>query len=268
MGRLADINRSVCLHFRGATAKELPSASEPLPDMGMSLVGPKPTHGIVLLATLRQLPGATWEMVQATYGRVTLILALGLGTSFILSFFEDAFQIRYLILTPGTGWHIFADYVSWWGKLDHGLSVILLGWLVLAIYGKRARSQIAVLTLLWGQLVAGILVNIGKSGLGRARPNRGVADGFYGPTLDYTYQSFPSGHTTAAFAIAVAFLVLRPKAWPLALLYAGLVGWSRLALHVHHPSDVLMGAILGSVCGWLCGQAGLATERKIGTLTR
>jgi membrane-associated phospholipid phosphatase len=68
--------------------------------------------------------------------------------------------------------------------------------------------------------------------------------------------SFPSGHTTAAFATATA-LSLSAKNWQVAVpsyLYAGLVGYSRMRLGVHYPSDVLAGALIGIGSGFLVWQ--------------
>ncbi len=65
--------------------------------------------------------------------------------------------------------------------------------------------------------------------------------------------SFPSGHTTAAFATATS-LSLSVKKWEIAVpayLYAGLVGYSRMRLGVHYPSDVLAGALIGIGSGLL-----------------
>jgi undecaprenyl-diphosphatase len=57
---------------------------------------------------------------------------------------------------------------------------------------------------------------------------------------------FPSDHATAAFAIGVA-LVLRSRVWGMIVLaFAALLGFARIALGYHYPSDVLAGALLGS----------------------
>ena len=63
-------------------------------------------------------------------------------------------------------------------------------------------------------------------------------------------HSFPSGHTAAAFAAAFALLLCHPKAGAATLVLASLMGFSRLYLFVHYPSDVIVGAALGVLFGF------------------
>ena len=71
---------------------------------------------------------------------------------------------------------------------------------------------------------------------------------------EHTY-SFPSGHAmdTAAIATALGFLVWRHRGqwwvWTLAPAFSLAVGWSRLYLGVHNPSDVLAG--WSAAVGWV-----------------
>ena len=58
--------------------------------------------------------------------------------------------------------------------------------------------------------------------------------------------SFPSGHASGAFALAVSLGLLVPRARIPALALATLVGLSRIWLGVHYLSDVIAGALLGS----------------------
>lgn len=65
--------------------------------------------------------------------------------------------------------------------------------------------------------------------------------------------SFPSGHTTDAFSLATS-LTLNFKQWYVivpAYLWAGSVGYSRLYLGAHYPSDVFGGAIVGSTSAFI-----------------
>lgn len=68
-----------------------------------------------------------------------------------------------------------------------------------------------------------------------------------------TGKSFPSGHTSEVFAVATT-LTLQYKKWYVvvpAYLWAGCVGYSRMYLGKHYPSDVLAGAIVGAGSSWL-----------------
>jgi len=69
--------------------------------------------------------------------------------------------------------------------------------------------------------------------------------------------SFPSGHTSVAFATATSLTLAFPK-WYVAVpayMWAASVGYSRMYLGVHYPTDVLAGAVIGAGSAWLMYKA-------------
>lgn len=95
---------------------------------------------------------------------------------------------------------------------------------------------------------AGVIVKLLKIFIGRARPVFFEAldmVGFYPPSLDWAFNSMPSGHTTISFAGLVMIGMLAPKYKPLTWGLAVIIGVSRIAVGAHWPSDVLLGAFIG-----------------------
>jgi undecaprenyl-diphosphatase len=85
-----------------------------------------------------------------------------------------------------------------------------------------------------------------KLATGRARPFETIptADPLIGATVG---QSMPSGHAATSFAGAVVLTYLLPRGAPLFFLLAAAIGFSRIYVGVHYPSDVLVGAVLGTL---------------------
>jgi hypothetical protein len=70
------------------------------------------------------------------------------------------------------------------------------------------------------------------------------ADGFYGPSPSYQMQAFPSGHAAAVFGTSIPILLSHPLAGAPLAVAASTVGWSRLFLNRHHPTDVVASLLL------------------------
>lgn len=77
-------------------------------------------------------------------------------------------------------------------------------------------------------------------------------------------HSFPSGHTTAAFATATSLSLCYPKWYVVApsFTWACLSGYSRMHLGVHYPSDVLVGALIGIGSSLLVHQSAKWIQKK------
>ena len=95
--------------------------------------------------------------------------------------------------------------------------------------------------------VDGMLTYGLKNAINRPRPHETYSDIYVLPGSETTL-SFPSGHTSLAFATATALTLKYPKWYVIAPSYfwACSVGYSRMNLGVHYPSDVLAGAVLGA----------------------
>ena len=148
------------------------------------------------------------------------------------------------VLTP------FMEFISFLGK--DGIILVLLS-ILLMLFKKTRRFGTA---MLFGVAIGALFTNCFlKIVVARPRPYADENGFFYqfwlmmGQHME-SDKSFPSGHTTAAFATMVpVFLVGNKKVSWTALIFAFLMGLSRIYLVVHYPSDVLGGLIVGTIAG-------------------
>ncbi len=112
---------------------------------------------------------------------------------------------------------------------------------------NEMRSNRALLVFL-SVALSGLLVDLLKYCLGRARPSmlfEANAYGFYFLHTRYGFTSCPSGHAATIAALALALYYLYPKGKYLYTAAAILVMASRVVLTAHFPSDVAAGAYVG-----------------------
>ena len=130
--------------------------------------------------------------------------------------------------------------------------------LALLLHPRTRRAGAAgLMALLFSYLFTNLII---KHLVGRTRPWL-LVEGLVPLVVEGDPNAFPSGHTSAAFAAAAAWAKTLPHRWMrvTGLVMAALMGLSRLYVGVHFPTDVLCGAVVGTLCGLL----GWMTLQKI-----
>jgi membrane-associated phospholipid phosphatase len=158
--------------------------------------------------------------------------------------------------------------LSDWILIPAAILFVVTAGLALFVRWRLMRTVLWQLAGLYAFIFAGVglpglITLILKRIIGRGRPMHLIDTGLFGleaNLLDWTYQSFPSGHATTIFAAAVVTGFLSARLLVPALLLAVVVAISRIALSDHYPSDVVAGAIVGILgaylARWLFAQRG------------
>jgi len=226
----------------------------------------KPLHAALLLLLVTTTANA---QVQDTINKKTplftgkdalLIGVFAVGTAAvapidmqIASRLQDsATQANRFLHTAATGFRLLGDP----GSIVTGSVIYLAGRV-----GGNARVQSLGLHSVESIVFADILSGVIKYAAGRQRPFVDIKNPHsfqFGRGLsDDKYRSFPSGHTTTAFAFASTVTRESQFFWPHAgflvgtIFYGGasLVGISRIYNNMHWASDVVAGAAIGTIMG-------------------
>lgn len=123
--------------------------------------------------------------------------------------------------------------------------ILLLIILFQSIRKKSSNLRVKFFKFLTVLIASGIVSLILKYSLMRARPFASYSD--IEKLSEAGNSSFPSGHTIEAFAVALAVSILFPyyKYIVPVFSWALLIAYSRMALGVHYPFDVIAGIITG-----------------------
>jgi undecaprenyl-diphosphatase len=188
-----------------------------------------------------------------------VVTALVVWAAFTL----DTDMIRWVALHQFQSLKNVAGLISQYGDWpDFMVAGVVCTALLLAL--RRQRLARIVCIMMISTTLAGGIANSVRVVSGRPRPNAGLVDGWYGIRHNgkwligsNKYHSFPSGHTTTAFAFFLPLLLLcGVRVGALGLVYACMVASSRIYLAVHHLSDITVAVLIATVvavlvCRWL-----------------
>ena len=132
------------------------------------------------------------------------------------------------------------------------LSIAVCHLIIKYNYFNKCKNTIKVfknfgLYLFLSLICTGLLTQLLKHVIGRPRPNHASFDDafeFKFFSLNSEFHSFPSGHTSTIFAVALVVIFFIPKLKYFLLLLAGIVAFSRVVIGVHFFTDVLGGIVI------------------------
>ncbi|MEO5722178.1 MAG: phosphatase PAP2 family protein [Chthoniobacterales bacterium] len=186
---------------------------------------------------------------------------IALGSAFLLllgvAFLLDDSIDRWVIATRTPGWETIAKtcsrFFAWhWLMLGAAISFFVA-------WRRRRRDGMRLLAVMMiAASLAGLSADVLRGMIGRTRPSATVEQGWYGVRSNsqwlifkHAYNSFPSGHTTAATAFALPLFLWRRPLGVVVFPFIVVVASSRIYVSAHHLSDVIAGAALGAVIALL-----------------
>ena len=210
---------------------------------------------VVLVTRPQRIAGALWP---PSAQQTAIAAAVFVGALVLMMFFvdapvaRDAAQLPHWVRWP---FEQITDFgKSGWILWPAGLLFLALAALPSATT-RLSRAAMAVLMVRVGFVflavgAPGLFVTTVKRMIGRARP---MVDGGPHP-LEFkpfiwqaAYASMPSGHATTVFSVVVALGTLWPRGRTVLWIYALAIVASRIVVSAHYPSDVVAGAVVGTV---------------------
>jgi membrane-associated phospholipid phosphatase len=266
-GLVGQILFTACIALPASTAVA-PAAAEPLPPLQLALLAeppvaettgesPAPSFKELLKADFKRVLSSPRRLHRKGWAAVALTFAaLGAGIS------EEHGDTD---LEGEEGSHFERQVADTFEPMGAEGSLAVLGAFYLAgtrPHNRRARS-VAVDGAIASLIAGGVISPVIKEALGRSRPRDSESGTDFHPFSGNA--SFPSGHTTQAFAVASVIATEYRSPWIKTAAYttASLVGYARVLHDRHYVSDVVAGALLGTLVGrtvvrhnrWLRGGA-------------
>ncbi|OQW33787.1 MAG: hypothetical protein A4E19_02765 [Nitrospira sp. SG-bin1] len=149
-------------------------------------------------------------------------------------------------------WMAFVSNTGDWIGQGWRLAIVSILLLVAAWAFEKPTIKIVAIQSLIAHGIAALLANGLKHLIGRPRP-KFVHSGDWQITFSLAsgLDSFPSGHSTASFAVATVLAKRFPLFAPLCIALALFVALGRVLRGSHFPTDVLGGAVIGTLSGFV-----------------
>jgi len=181
---------------------------------------------------------------------LTLVLVLGAMAGVMLWGLDQPLRSS-LGAFYQSGFGYYWGQAAYWmglGGVQIGAAVALI---LLAIWLRGLPLRRLGLNCLYAVVLAGILTQIIKHLVGRARPRMNLSPAeLMGPTFDSDWHSFASGHAATSFALAAVLSARWPHWSPVFYTLAAFIACGRVISGSHYASDVLGGMALGLLVGW------------------
>ncbi len=155
--------------------------------------------------------------------------------------------------------YFITDYgLSDWILIPSLVLMVLLRLAMFPLHGvwKKATGELALISafVFVGVGAPGLITNLIKRLVGRGRPSEFDAAGafsFQNIFNDWTFQSFPSGHSATAVATAFVVGFMFPPLFPILLVVGLVVAASRVPVGMHYPTDVFAGIVVGMLGAYI-----------------
>ncbi len=156
--------------------------------------------------------------------------------------------------------NIFDKFFVFITDVKHWYLIYFIFWAILFFKGGRKGKIAAVFAILLIIVSDQVSSSLIKNWIGRIRPSTALADARV--LVGTGSFSFPSSHAVNNFAMAVYFSRLYPGYKTLLYITASLVALSRPYVGVHYPSDIIGGALIGALIGWVFAYLGILIENR------